>query len=136
RRLGRALDLVVVDAMEPLGSYKVMPVGRAREPLTGLKRAEFVVINKANLVSEGQLRDLESCLQPILGESYERKRVLGEYHIQNVSRVSGHDPIPDNFWQSSLALVSAIGRPEGFVHLVEQKGAKVAVDIRFQDHHR
>ena len=32
RRLGRAKDIVVIDALEPANSYRALPVGMAREP--------------------------------------------------------------------------------------------------------
>ncbi len=40
RRLGRDLDIVLLDALEPFGFEHVFPRGTLREPLVGLQRAQ------------------------------------------------------------------------------------------------
>lgn len=43
RRLGRALDIVVVDAARPVGNGRLLPAGPLREPPASLARAGLVV---------------------------------------------------------------------------------------------
>jgi tetraacyldisaccharide 4'-kinase len=48
RRLGRDFDLVLLDASEPFGFGRVLPRGLLREPLSGLRRADAVLITRAD----------------------------------------------------------------------------------------
>lgn len=47
RRLGRDLDVVVLDAVDPFGRYAVLPSGFLREPFGGLARADIFVVTHA-----------------------------------------------------------------------------------------
>ena len=57
RRAKRDLDIVCIDATNPFGGGKMLPAGRLREPLGNLKRADVIVITRANLVDD--LTDLK-----------------------------------------------------------------------------
>lgn len=48
RRLGRDFDLVLLDASEPFGFGRVLPRGLLREPLGGLRRADAVLVTRAD----------------------------------------------------------------------------------------
>ncbi|MBI4873265.1 MAG: tetraacyldisaccharide 4'-kinase [Acidobacteria bacterium] len=47
RRLARTLDIVLIDALDPFAGGAVPPLGRMREPLSALKRADVLVITRA-----------------------------------------------------------------------------------------
>ena len=46
RRLARSLDVVVLDALDPFGGGEVMPLGRLREPIAALARADVVIVTR------------------------------------------------------------------------------------------
>jgi tetraacyldisaccharide 4'-kinase len=48
RRLARDFDLVLVDACQPFGYGRVIPRGLLREPLVGLRRADAILITRAD----------------------------------------------------------------------------------------
>ena len=50
RRIGRDLDIVLLDALEPFGFGHVFPRGWLREPVEGLRRADVVVLSRADLL--------------------------------------------------------------------------------------
>ncbi|MCY7377280.1 MAG: tetraacyldisaccharide 4'-kinase, partial [Pyrinomonadaceae bacterium] len=52
RRLKRDSDIVLIDATNPFGNGKTLPFGILREPLGNLKRADSIVITRANLVED------------------------------------------------------------------------------------
>ena len=56
----RNLDIVLIDATNPFGGGEVLPAGILREPLTNLKRADVVVITRANLVKAEKIAELKS----------------------------------------------------------------------------
>jgi tetraacyldisaccharide 4'-kinase len=51
-RIARDLDLVTLDATEPWGGGHLLPRGRLREPASGLRRADCVVITRAELATD------------------------------------------------------------------------------------
>jgi tetraacyldisaccharide 4'-kinase len=47
RRLERDLDIVLLDASNPFGNYRMLPAGLLRESVRGLSRADVVVITRS-----------------------------------------------------------------------------------------
>jgi tetraacyldisaccharide 4'-kinase len=57
RKAKRDVDIVCIDATNPFGGGKVLPTGRLREPLVNLKRADAIVITRADLANNiGDIR--------------------------------------------------------------------------------
>ena len=56
RRLHRDLDLVLIDALQPWGFGHILPRGLLRESMPGLKRADLIVVTRADQCS-GSVRD-------------------------------------------------------------------------------
>ena len=52
RRLCRDLDLVLIDATEPWGHGRLLPRGLLREPPSGLRRADVVVLTRCDQVGD------------------------------------------------------------------------------------
>jgi tetraacyldisaccharide 4'-kinase len=50
RKAKRDLDIVLLDATNPFGNYKILPAGILRESLKNLKRADLIIITRANLI--------------------------------------------------------------------------------------
>jgi tetraacyldisaccharide 4'-kinase len=65
RQLKRDLDIVCIDATKPFASDKVLPLGELRESLANLKRADAIVITRANLIKsrESRVESRESNLE-------------------------------------------------------------------------
>lgn len=133
RKLKRDLDVVVLDLMEPLVNYRPLPVGRAREPLSSLKRAQILVYNKVNLASPGQLDKLEGLVRDQQGPANDRW-VFSEYYINSLVTSTGEVLKQDDHLR--LLLVSGIGRPASFKESLVQLGYKNFVGHRvYPDHH-
>ena len=67
RRIARDLDIVLLDALEPLGYEHVFPRGTLREPVDGLARADVVAFSRADLLTAEQrraIRDRVAKLSP------------------------------------------------------------------------
>ena len=52
RRLARDLDIVLLDASNPFGNYRLLPAGRLREPITSLARADVVIVTRCRRADE------------------------------------------------------------------------------------
>jgi tetraacyldisaccharide 4'-kinase len=59
RRLGRDLDLVLIDATRPFGYEHVLPRGLLREPIGSIRRADAVVLTRCDQASPGAIEAIE-----------------------------------------------------------------------------
>jgi tetraacyldisaccharide 4'-kinase len=131
-RLERDLDLVLIDAGDPWGGGRLPPLGRLREPLNGLQRADAVVVTKVPAEWRPVVADIEACvdrLAPTLQVFVSRLRP---------SRVH----VPGEGWKKPGVLderkvfaFAALARPEGFAATLNEAGAEVAGARWFPDHH-
>lgn len=132
RRIARDLDLVVIDALDPWGGGRLLPAGRLREPLEGLRRATLVVLSRANQAPEASVQEIEgriAAIAPDLG--------LVRSHVECVSIERGDGATlenPDLEFMSVLP-VCGIGNPTTFLALIGTVCARVCPPAQFRDHH-
>jgi len=67
RRLHRDLDLVLIDATCPFGYERLLPRGLLREPPENLRRADAVIVTRADAVDAESLRRLDRRLETLHG---------------------------------------------------------------------
>ncbi len=60
RRLGRDLDIVLLDALEPFGFDHVFPRGMLREPVASLARADVIALSRADMVAPALREELRT----------------------------------------------------------------------------
>jgi tetraacyldisaccharide 4'-kinase len=132
RRLGRDLDIVLLDATHPPAARWLLPGGLMREPLSSLSRADVVVLTRANQVALDELAEL-------------RRRVM-RYAPQACLLTAQHRPAalwshPDERRDVSalrgakVLLFCAIGNPESFCRGMVELGAHVLERRFWPDHH-
>jgi tetraacyldisaccharide 4'-kinase len=131
RRLGRDLDIVVVDALEPLGFGRVFPRGTLREPLAGFGRAQVIALSRADLAPASERtrirREVERYApQAAWVELCTRPRRLCNHSgaQQDVATLAGQ----------RVAAFCGIGNPAGFRQQLVNCGATVAAFREFADH--
>ncbi|MGZ3805120.1 MAG: tetraacyldisaccharide 4'-kinase [Pseudobdellovibrionaceae bacterium] len=137
RQLNRDVDIVILDATEPLENYKCLPEGRARETWNSLARASMFVVSKVNLASPEQLeklfKELHKFNKLIVPMSYEilclRKL---ETKVKDESKTE--KPLKDCKGQRVL-LISGIAQPKSFAKSLEDFSLKVEAHFTFRDHH-
>ncbi|MCG6949697.1 MAG: tetraacyldisaccharide 4'-kinase [Acidobacteria bacterium] len=132
RRLERDLDLVLVDAGDPFGGGRLPPLGRLREPLTGLARAGAVLVTKVSTEWRAQVAEIERVAH----------RVAPGLEIL-VSRIRPNRVlVPPEGWREPTILsgqrvlaFAGLGRPEGFAATLVEAGAEIVATRWFPDHH-
>jgi tetraacyldisaccharide 4'-kinase len=131
-RLARDLDLVLLDAGDPWGGGRLPPIGRLREPLSALRRASAVLVTKLPA-------DYRSTVMRITGEI---RGVAGEMPVLATRLVVGRvrrgaeHCSPEVLAGRRVVAFAGLGRPQGFVELLEENGAEVVATRWFGDHHR
>lgn len=131
RRLHRDLDIVVIDATCPFGFGFLLPRGLLREPISSLRRADFVIITRSDSADPSQRIELEHSVRsaggsiPMLHSRHQPTSIL-EYPTSIL-------PVEDLSGQS-VAVVSAIGNPDAFEATVRSCGATIVDARRLPDH--
>jgi tetraacyldisaccharide 4'-kinase len=132
RKLHRDLDIVMVDRAQPLSANRVFPRGTLREPLTGLERAQVVLINGRHQGSE------TDPIEASVSEINPRAQIL--HCVQRVDALipyecwSGPRMAANNSNPGSAFLVAAVGNPERFRNDIEALGVRIVGTRFFRDH--
>jgi len=129
RALHRDLNLVLLDARENQCNYRVMPVGRARESIKGaVKRVDFFVITKSNLVSAEELETLQTWIKA----KTEKPILLADYVFNGIRSLKGSQ---QKSLKDPVYLVSGVARPDSVERTIDGVISIVKHKV-FPDHHR
>jgi tetraacyldisaccharide 4'-kinase len=130
--LERDLDLVLIDAGDPWGGHRLPPLGRLREPVTALGRADAVLISKAPT----EWRPVAAEIERVVDRVAPRLQVF--ISRMRPSRVH----VPEEGWLGPEVLTgrrvmafAALGRPGGFADTLTEAGAEIVATRWFPDHH-
>ena len=140
RRLGRLLDLVVVDALNPFGHDWLLPRGLLREPLSALERADVFVVSRTDLVGETELQKIEATLRR---DGRRDRLILRTRHApRDLITFDGRGTVEPltNVLGPRVAAFCGIGNPEGFRRTLDSLGVVWAGEPRealrsYPDHH-
>ena len=130
-RLERQVDIVLIDALAPFGGREVFPLGRLREPLTALMRADVIVITRSE--SERGTYNLQLALRrynaraPIF-----RARTVPESWIH---LATGREIPAREFLFDRVGAFCGLGNPASFRATLELLGIRPVDYINFSDHH-
>ncbi|NBO46751.1 MAG: tetraacyldisaccharide 4'-kinase, partial [Actinobacteria bacterium] len=130
RRVARDLDLVLVDAMRPAIDGALLPLGWLREPASGLRRADAVVVTRAHGV--------DAALAARIERLHGRPPLAWSHHAWRGVRVrSGlHEARCGLEWFRGrrVAVWAGIGNRAAFVAQVREAGAQVVDEPHLADH--
>lgn len=131
RRLHRDLDLVLVDALQSWGYGHLLPHGLLREPLSELRRADLVLLTRADCATDEQRAEIRRELKRRRGTddcvevAFVPQRLLG---------VDGSPRSLSDLAGCRLFGFCGIGNPRGFRQTLERLGAVCELET-FPDHH-
>ena len=117
-RLERDLNIVTIDATNPWGGGHLLPYGRLREPLSGLSRADCIVITRAD-----QANNLDALRDEIRGLTENAPIFQSTMRIKNLP-----ETIP-----TPVAAFCGVGNPQSFFNLIPHE---LVLQKTFPDHHR
>lgn len=126
RRLHRDLDIVVIPASADPDRQWLLPLGRLREPLSALERADAIV-----LVREiGDPAPVAAAWKPWTDAPvFTAERVIDRVR----PRKGTVEPIA--LLGRQVVVFTGIANPERFRRAVESAGARIVEDLSFADHH-
>ena len=132
RRAKRGLDIVCVDATDPFGNGKVLPAGKLRESIHGLKRADVIVITRSDQAEnidklEVRLRKIKSGAPVFKSSTSITKLVpLDVFHAK--TQVPRSDRVSDGF------AFAGIANPKLFFNDLNDHGLRLRGECEFPDH--
>lgn len=117
-RLRRDVDIVLLDGIDPFAGNALFPIGRLRESVESLKRADIIVITRAGA------RKFDGVLQrlPDVPVFYAEIEIVA-WRPQR--------PVFDD-----VAAFCGLANPLTFFESLKGAGARVVVQETFPDHHR
>jgi tetraacyldisaccharide 4'-kinase len=133
-RLRRQLDIVSVDATCPFGGGYCLPRGTLREPVRGLRRADAIVLTRADQVPRSVAEAILRRLHRAGGAAALATAVHAPHTLRPVG--GGPDVPPARLDGEKVYAVSGIGNPAAFEATLAGLGAVLKGRARFTDHHR
>lgn len=133
RRIARDLDLCVLDALEPFGYGHVFPRGALREPPEGLRRADAVILSRADDVPPDQH---ETIRQTVAGLAPRAAWAEVVHAPQALCNTRGQRAAAASLADSPVAAFCGVGNPAGFRKTLEKLGYQVIAFREFADHYR
>jgi tetraacyldisaccharide 4'-kinase len=132
RQLGRDLDLVLIDVTEPFGRREFLPLGRLREPLTALGRADAVLLTRCRPGERWEALHEEI-------RRFNPEAPIVHVHITPEAWVQAEGnsvhPLSELAGRRVLAFCG-VGNPAAFAESLAQTGVVVADLAAYADHHR
>jgi 3-deoxy-D-manno-octulosonic-acid transferase len=117
-RLWRSADLVLLDALDPFAGDAVFPLGRLREPVQALRRADLIVISRVGgRHFDGLRRRLPDV--PLFLADVEISRWI--------------PTVPP---MDAVAAFCGLANPETFFETLRLAGARLVLTQTYPDHHR
>lgn len=130
--LDRDVDVVLIDVTNPFGGGSMLPLGRLREPLTSLSRADAILLTRTDPGRpydelERRLRALNP-RAPIFRSWTRPVSVVhfGEETEAPLTKLAGR----------RIAAFCGLGNPESFWRVLRLAGWNVVKRCAFGDHHR
>ncbi|MDX2249004.1 MAG: tetraacyldisaccharide 4'-kinase [Bacteroidia bacterium] len=129
RKVARDRNIVVIDATRMPDTDRLLPAGNLREPLSALKRADFLVVNKVEDIAripelrrrlEKWGKPLFFCHPVINTLRFPREKTLTQTKPEGGKKV---------------LLFSGIGNARSFEQLICQAGFEVVGHIAYSDHY-
>ena len=128
-QLARDLNIVTLDATNPWGGGRMLPIGTLREPLSGLKRADCIVLTRCNQAHN--LKDIEMKAAKLSGDRpvFRSKMVTRAIVPLNTAQ-------PTTQLQNPVGAFCAVGNPTSFITHLNELGHVPIVQKFYMDHYR
>ena len=138
RQAKRDLDIVLLDATNPFGNRKTLPFGTLRESLSNLKRADLIVITRANLVEniadlKSQIAEFTDCPIFVAENKISNLIELKDFPAKTPStEITNYELRITNYEYLAFC---ALGNPNNFFEQLRRENFNLTATEKFPDHH-
>lgn len=132
-RLGRSVNILLIDGQYLLGNGRMLPAGPLREPLSEIRRADMVFVTKQ--VTRDSMQAVEDWLDQYGGKPKPTVMPV-PFQVVGLRNVANNDILhPDHAKGKPVMAISAIAQPEQFEQSLKDLGLEVIQHYRYSDHH-
>ncbi len=134
RQLHRDLNVLLIDATNPFGFGHLLPRGLLREPLASMRRADCVLITRADMVTQQSLDTIRNVIKttaPALAD----RTIEMTFQPTDLVDTQGARVSLEDLKGSPVFLASGIGNPAAFEGTCRAAGLTVSDRLWFPDHH-
>lgn len=133
RKARRDMDIVCIDAKKPLGEMQMLPAGHLREPLTGLKRADVIVITRSDLVDASTIQNLRY----EISNWNDRARIFEMGNkISDLRELKSNLRETGDLGGRNVYAFCGLGDPDNFFDMLRREGLETRETRAFADHHK
>lgn len=132
RKLSRDLDIVLIDATDSAAARWPLPAGLQRERMSSLKRAGFVIITRADAVSEEQLNNLTSQIAKYISQD---RIALATHKPKSLLQYPAERLDLERLRGARVLAFCGIGNPQAFFESLRRLGAQLIDQREWPDHH-
>lgn len=131
-RLKRDLNLLLVDGGD-VHNMRMAPLGRLREPLEGMRRADVAIVTRADRVT-----DRLGVMESIHTHAGKQMPVLFARHaISRLTNMSDNERLETFVLEGRpVAMMTGIARPDRLEEDLTRLGLNIVYRRDFRDHHR
>jgi tetraacyldisaccharide 4'-kinase len=131
-KLARDFDVVLVDALNPFGGGEIFPMGRLREPVEALARADAILITRS------EASDLVPAIERAVRRwnpraPVFRARIQPEWWVEHRT---GRNIRTEEMKLERAGVFCGLGNPQSFYRTLDALGARYVDWVEFEDHHR
>jgi tetraacyldisaccharide 4'-kinase len=131
RRIHRDLNLLLIDAANPFGFGHQLPRGLLRESVSGIRRADAVILTRADMIGRERVDRIRNRIMSLRQNSVWIEAVHAPASWLDAA---GNTSELDSLRGKRVAAFCGIGNPQGFVHTLERLGVEVVGTNFFPDH--
>ncbi len=135
RRLARDVDIVAVDATDPFGCGHLFPRGLLRESLSGITRADAVILTRAGLVPVDCRLEIRRALEAAGGGRMPAVWAEASHRAVGLRTASGGERPLADLRGMRVAAFAGIGNPAAFRTAVVEAAAELVGFRALADHH-
>lgn len=132
RRIARDLDIVLLDATDSASAQHVLPAGLYREPLSNLRRADMIILTRADQVPRAKIDRLRAKIKRHADHSLV---VEATHKPQDLYRFPGETLDHHSLRDARVLAFCGIGNPNAFFTALESLGATIVDRMIWPDHH-
>lgn len=131
-QLARDLNILLIDASDPFGGFEMTPFGRLREPLYGIRRADAIIVTRADRPFDQA--QVQAIIHHFCGNKIPVMYVTsGITRLRHLETGATYDLQEFTGWNA--AALCGIGNPHAFAEDILQAGINIVSENFFRDHH-
>lgn len=127
-KLARDVDILLIDASRPLERERLLPLGRLREPVSAMNRADLVVHTR---------RETPAAANAVTSQSPESQMFAASVRLKGFRALADKKRIgPESLDKGPFFAFCGIGNADSFFRDLASWHVSVSGKLAFADHHR